>query len=65
MAAHNSYQTPAQFWGVHNIHQWPRAGSFDAMLADNDRVLGYLRKALASSGAPALPEALRHDGRLE
>jgi hypothetical protein len=59
MAAHNAYQTPAQFWGVNNIHEWPRAGSFDRMLADNDRVIGYLREALAASGAPPLPDAPR------
>jgi hypothetical protein len=59
MARHNRLQTKEQFWGINNIPDWPRAGSLDRMLEDNDRVLAALRAALADSGAPPLPEVGR------
>ena len=52
-----SASSPAQVWGAHNIHEWPRAGSLDRMLADNGQMLAYLHEALAASGAPPQPAA--------
>ncbi|WP_376089261.1 hypothetical protein ACE7GA_17620 [Roseomonas sp. CCTCC AB2023176] len=56
MASRKRLQRPATLWCAPNIAEWPRAGSFGRMLADNDAARFYLRDALAASGAPPLRE---------
>lgn len=55
MAAHNGLLTDAQFWSLDRIDEWPRAGSLDRMIEDNQYTLDLLHTALQESGAPPLP----------
>ncbi len=59
MGAHNTYAGRSRFWDLSSIDEWPQAGSFERMLADNEKALDCLRAALRESGAPALPDAGR------
>ncbi len=55
MAASNGLLTDAQFWSLDRIDEWPRAGSLDQMIEDNQYALDLLHAALRDSGAPPLP----------
>lgn len=56
MGAQNTYAGRSRFWDLSSIDEWPQAGSFDRMLADNEATLTYLRQALRDSGAPPVPK---------